>query len=295
MAQFFTNDTVTLVNGRGQFKHKIESPKAALTADINCKIQAPVNWTGDVVIDLATMKIITDVPIPPPVTTYTISSAKSGNNVTFTIKSIPPTSTVPVALTITEYKPGATNTIIKTSEVTVTPSGGVATAIYAITQPQPSIDQKVEGKLTATPSIKTEVTVPKYVAPPPAHSPTLWVSASPSAIWMGETGTTGTINVTYTWTDMPPDFGGDLYLDLYGYDGRIKKRLALELAMSSMKRTSGSYTARLNYDLSSLLPVQPTGDVPYIRAGMYTGELVYPDGTRLNSKLEYARVSIIVP
>ena len=108
-------------------------------------------------------------------------------------------------------------------------------------------------------------------------------------------GTTGTLAVTYTWGDMPPDFGGDLYLDLYGYDGRIKGRLALELARSSMSRTSGSYTAQLSYDLSAPLPVPTQGEVPYIRAGMYTGALAYPDGTTLNGKTEYDRVTITTP
>ena len=284
--------TVTLSNGVAEVRYKIQSPKLNKSARLTCVVNDPMNLRKDDVVDLSRLpsgRPIDDIPL-----VYTIDASKSGNVVTFTVKSNSTTNTVPVAITITEYRPGNPIGVIKTQAATVNMSNGIGTTTYTISQTQPSVDQKVEGKLTNTPAVRTEVTVPKYVAPPPAHSPWLNVQARPDWIRMAE-GTRGTLAVTYTWGDMPPDFGGDLYLDLYGYDGRYKGRIALELAMSSMKRTSGTYTAQLSYDLSSLLPVPAQGGVPYIRAGMYTGELVYPDGTRLYSRTEYVRVAISTP
>ena len=162
MAEFNTDGTLTLVNGRGQFRHKIQSPAESVNAFVNCKILTPVNWTGDAIIDLPSMSIV-DKASPPPSSgvTYTISSVRSGNTVNFTVKANPLTSIDPVSVTITEYRPGSPNVIINTRVINVAPVNGIGTTSYTINQTQPSVDQKVEGKITNTPSVRTEVTVPK--------------------------------------------------------------------------------------------------------------------------------------
>lgn len=174
MAEFKTDGTLTLVNGRGQFRHKIQSPAESVNAFVNCKILTPVNWTGDAIIDLPSMRIV-DKASPPPSSgvTYTISSVRSGNTVNFTVKANPLTSIDPVSVTITEYRPGSPNVIINTRVINVAPVNGIGTTSYTINQTQPSVDQKVEGKITNTPSVKTEVTVPRYVAPAPPWNPSV--------------------------------------------------------------------------------------------------------------------------
>ena len=155
--------TVTLSNGVAEVRYKIQSPKINMSARLACVVNDPMNLRKDDVVDLSKLpsgRPIDDVPL-----VYTIDASKSGNVVTFTVKSNSTTNTTPVAITITEYRPGNPIGVIKTQEATVAMSNGTGTTTYTITQTQPSVDQKVEGKLTNTPSVRTEVTVPKYVAP----------------------------------------------------------------------------------------------------------------------------------
>ena len=198
MAEFKTDGTLKLVNGRGQFRHKIQSPAVSVNAFVNCKILTPVNWTGDAIIDLPSMRIV-DKASPPPSSgaTYTISSVRSGSTVNFTVKANPLTSIDPVSVTITEYRPGSPNVVINTRVINVAPVNGIGTISYTISQTQPSVDQKVEGKITNTPSVRTEVTVPKYVAPAPPWNPSV------SLDWGISKATTasGSTNITITYNN----------------------------------------------------------------------------------------------
>ena len=204
MAEFKTDGTLTLVNGRGQFRHKIQSPAESVNAFVNCKILTPVNWTGDAIIDLPSMRIV-DKASPPPSSgvTYTISSVRSGSTVNFTVKANPLTSIDPVSVTITEYRPGSPNVVINTRVINVAPVNGIGTTSYTISQTQPSVDQKVEGKITNTPSVRTEVTVPKYVAPTPTPDPVPAWNPSVSLDWGISKATTasGSTNITITYNN----------------------------------------------------------------------------------------------
>lgn len=200
--------TVTLINGVGMFRYKLRNPTPSVSKKIGCAVSDPVNKSinifvnpgdiappmtpetfdvttsvsnGYVVYDVVSNLMYSDtsaafnvketsVDIEPP-ETFTITGSRSGSTVTFTVRSNRPASIAAVNVTMTEYRPGSPITIIKTQSGTVQLNNGAGTTSFVISQMQPPVDQKVEGKLTATPTVSTEVTVPKYVppyVPPPA-------------------------------------------------------------------------------------------------------------------------------
>ena len=230
--------TVTLVDGVGMFRYKIRKPTPSVSRKIGCAVTDPVNKSinmfvnpGDVappvtpetfkvstkmegeyiVYDVVSNLLYSDTSAPfnvketsvdvKPIETFTISSVKSGNNVVFTIKSSDLVSKTVVNVTMTEYRPGTPITVIKTNVANVTLNNGVGTVTHAINQTQPPVDQKVEGKLTNTPTVRTEVTVPKYVAPAPV-TPRGWhrteILNTPS-----RNAGTHVVNVKVTWGDLP--------------------------------------------------------------------------------------------
>ena len=226
--------TVTLVDGVGMFRYKIRKPTPSVSRKIGCAVTDPVNKSinmfvnpGDVappvtpetfkvstkmegeyiVYDVVSNLLYSDTSAPfnvketsvdvKPIETFTISSVKSGNGVVFTVKSSDLVSKTVVNVTMTEYRPGTPITVIKTNVANVTLNNGVGTVTHAINQTQPPVDQKVEGKITNTPSVRTEVTVPKYVAPAPPWNPSV------SLDWGISKATTasGSTNITITYNN----------------------------------------------------------------------------------------------
>ena len=268
--------TVTLANGVAEVRYKIQSPKLNKSARLACVVNDPMYLRKDDVVDLSTLpsgRSIDDITL-----VYTIDASKSGNVVTFTVKSNSTTNTTPVAITITEYRPGNPIGVIKTQEATVAMSNGTGTTTYTISQTQPTVDQKVEGKITNTPAVRTEVTVPKYVAPAPVPPTYPWVrvtvsNSSPAAV-------KGNITGTIAW-------GGFTQ----GYQSGIQARV--EVFNSSGSRVSGEWTlsglgagtgAPISGSHNFSWPYDASTAGPKAKVEVYAayGAMSFPNGSSVN-------------
>ena len=295
--------TVTLVNGVGMFRYKIRNTTPSVSRKIGCAVTDPVNKSinmfvnpGDVappvtpetfkvstkmegeyiVYDVVSNLLYSNTSAPfnvketsvdvKPIETFTISSVKSGNNAVFTVKSSDLASKTVVNVTMTEYRPGTPITVIKTNAVDVTLNNGVGTATHAISQTQPPVDQKVEGKLTNAPSVRTEVTVPRYVAPvgPP---PGKMASHTIDLVSTGTMPRSGSLTVKITWADLSPKYG-TLHV-VVGFRGGAYNIYRGYVEHGGQER--GSATISIPY-------VAPVGAFE-INASLSLGAQTWPDGS----------------
>ena len=308
--------TVTLVNGVGMFRYKIRNTTPSVSRKIGCAVTDPVNKSinmfvnpGDVappvtpetfevstkmegdyiVYDVVSNLLYSDTSAPfnvketsvdvKPVETFTISSAKSGNNVVFTVKSSDLASKTAVNVTMTEYRPGTPITVIKTNAVDVTLNNGVGTATHAISQTQPPVDQRVEGKLTNAPSVRTEVTVPKYVAPVPVPPTYPWVrvtvsNRSPAAV-------KGNITGTITWGGFTQGYRSGIQASVEVFKSNGGGRVSFSWTLSGLgagsgEPISGSHNFSWPYDASTAGPKAKVE----VYAGY--GAMSFPNGSSVN-------------
>ena len=307
--------TVTLVNGVGMFRYKIRNTTPSVSRKIGCAVTDPVNKSinmfvnpGDIappvipetfevstkmegdyiVYDVVSNLLYSNTSAPfnvketsvdvKPIETFTISSVKSGNNVVFTVKSSDLTSKTVVNVTMTEYRPGTPITVIKTNAVDVTLNNGVGTATHAISQTQPPVDQKVEGKLTNAQAVRTEVTVPKYVAPAPVPPTYPWVrvtvnNSSPAAV-------KGNITGTIAWGGFTQGYrsGIQARVEVFNSSGsRVSGEWTLsELGAGSGTPISGSYNFSWPYDAST------AGPKAKVDVWAAYGAMSFPNGSSVN-------------
>lgn len=269
--------TVTLSNGVAEVRYKIQSPKLNKSARLACVVNDPMNLRKDDVVDLSTLP--SGRPIDDMSLAYTIDASKSGNVVTFTVKSNSTTNTDPVAITITEYRPGNPIGVIKTQEATVAMSNGTGTTTYTISQTQPSVDQKVEGKITNTPSVRTEVTVPKYVAPVPVPPTYPWVrvtvsNRSPAAV-------KGNITGTITWGGFTQGYRSGIQASVEVFKSNGGGRVSFSWTLSGLgagsgEPISGSHNFSWPYDASTAGPKAKVE----VYAGY--GAMSFPNGSSVN-------------
>lgn len=274
--------TVTLVGGVAEVRYKIKSPKVNQSAAITCTVNDPMNLRKYDVIDLSTLPGNREPDLPP--VTYTISASKNANNVTFTIKSVPTTSVAPVSLTMTEYRPGNPRTVVKTQTAVVSMSNGTGSTVFAISQGSPAVDQKVEGKLTDIPAVKTEVTVPRYVAPQPVPPTYPWVSVKVN----GGSGASvrGNITGTISWGGFTTSYhsGIQARVDVYRSNGsKVNGVWTLSgLNNPSGPTTSDRATVSGTYNFSWPYDASAAGSKAKVEVYAGYGAMTFPNGSSVN-------------
>lgn len=229
--------TVKLTNGTATFRYTLRDPNTEIANNVDCVVENPVNLSNrvnivpgyvppvdtsetftvntsmvgdEIVYDFTSSKINSTTTAPftliessvdavvVPSETYTVTGVKSGNNVVFTVQSSLATSASTIKLTMDEIT-GA-STVLKTQSVNLTLVAGKTTSTFALSQPNPSVQNKVVGTLDDVAKTNTSVIVPQYVPPvvPPVVNPRYVLTTSTSLSNVTTKTGSGTGTVTFS-------------------------------------------------------------------------------------------------